>query len=90
MDILCDPGLQEALDRLLYPPHRVVALLCGIAEDDLLTESFVDWDSWRKLYADDDPSIYVSTILESINDSTQHSIIISLYLQHDVCIPYNV
>lgn len=69
MDILCDPELQEALHRLLYPPHRVVALLCGILEDDVLTESFEYWHSWRKIYADDEPAVYVETILESFNDS---------------------
>ncbi|XP_008282842.1 phosphoinositide 3-kinase adapter protein 1 [Stegastes partitus] len=69
LDNLCDHELQEALQRLLYPPHRVVALLCGISEDSALEEHFIDWASWRKLYADDDPSVYVSTILESITDS---------------------
>lgn len=69
MDILCDPELQGALHGLLYPPHRVVALLCGILEDDILTECFEYWHSWRKIYADDDPAVYVETILESFNDS---------------------
>ncbi|XP_039996013.1 phosphoinositide 3-kinase adapter protein 1 isoform X2 [Xiphias gladius] len=69
LDMLCEPELQGALHRLLYPPYRVVVLLCGIAEDDVLTESFKDWQSWRKLYADDEPAVYVTTILESITDS---------------------
>ncbi|KAF3708470.1 Phosphoinositide 3-kinase adapter protein 1 [Channa argus] len=68
LDILSDPELQGGLHRLLYPPHRVVALLCGISEDDILTECFEHWESWRKLYADDEPGVYVSTILESMND----------------------
>uniref|UniRef100_A0A3B4YVI5 Phosphoinositide-3-kinase adaptor protein 1 n=1 Tax=Seriola lalandi dorsalis TaxID=1841481 RepID=A0A3B4YVI5_SERLL len=72
LDMICEPELQGALHRLLYPPHRVVVLLCGIAEDDILTESFEDWQSWRKLSADDEPAVYVTTILESITDSTQH------------------
>ncbi|KAK2824012.1 hypothetical protein Q5P01_021187 [Channa striata] len=69
VDILADAELQGALYRLLYPPHRVVALLCGVSEDDVLTESFEHWNSWRKLYADDEPAVYVSTILECITDS---------------------
>lgn len=69
LDMLCDPELQGALQRLLHPPHRVVALLCGVSEDDVPTECFEDWPRWRKLYADDDPAVYVSTILESIADS---------------------
>ncbi|XP_023281523.1 phosphoinositide 3-kinase adapter protein 1 isoform X1 [Seriola lalandi dorsalis] len=69
LDMICEPELQGALHRLLYPPHRVVVLLCGIAEDDILTESFEDWQSWRKLSADDEPAVYVTTILESITDN---------------------
>uniref|UniRef100_A0A3B3TVD3 Phosphoinositide-3-kinase adaptor protein 1 n=1 Tax=Poecilia latipinna TaxID=48699 RepID=A0A3B3TVD3_9TELE len=69
LDILYDPDLHGALHRLLYPPHRVVALLCGVAEADMNMEYFEDWPSWRKLYADDEPGVYVSTVLESIADS---------------------
>ncbi|XP_041866402.1 phosphoinositide 3-kinase adapter protein 1 isoform X2 [Melanotaenia boesemani] len=71
LDILCDHELQGALQRLLYPPQRVVAFLCGVPEDDIWTESFEDWPSWRKLYADDEPALYISTILEAITDSNQ-------------------
>ena len=70
--MLCDPELQAALQRLLHPPHKVVALLCGVSEDDVATECFEDWSSWRKLYAEDEPALYVSTVLESISDSTQN------------------
>ncbi|XP_054877689.1 phosphoinositide 3-kinase adapter protein 1 isoform X1 [Poeciliopsis prolifica] len=69
LDVLYDPDLHGALQRLLYPPHRVVALLCGVTEADLNVEIFQDWPSWRKLYADDEPGVYVSTVLESIADS---------------------
>ncbi|KAM7409131.1 hypothetical protein PAMA_002708 [Pampus argenteus] len=69
IDILCDPELHGALQRLLYPSHRVVALLCGVSELDIHTESFEGWPSWRKLHADDEPSLYVSTVLEAIADS---------------------
>ncbi|XP_069001282.1 phosphoinositide 3-kinase adapter protein 1 [Embiotoca jacksoni] len=69
LDILCNHELQAALERVLYPPHRVVALLCGVSEDHVLAEIFEDWPSWRKLYAEDEPAVYLSTILESITDS---------------------
>ncbi|KAF7669946.1 hypothetical protein LDENG_00115140 [Lucifuga dentata] len=69
LDILSDPELQEALQRLLHPPHRVVVLLCGVSENETLTGSFEDWPSWRKIYSEDEPALYISTILESINDS---------------------
>lgn len=71
LDMLCHPELQGALQRILYPPHRVVTLLCGVSEDDMFMELFEDWPSWRKLSAEDDPSVYVSTILDSITDSRQ-------------------
>ncbi|XP_030604178.1 phosphoinositide 3-kinase adapter protein 1 [Archocentrus centrarchus] len=71
LDILCDHELQEALQGLLYPPHRVVAFLCGVSEDEMLTEIFQDWPSWRKLHAEDEPAVYVSTILETIIASRQ-------------------
>ncbi|KAE8280372.1 Phosphoinositide 3-kinase adapter protein 1 [Larimichthys crocea] len=71
LDMLYEPELHEALQRLLYPPHRVVALLCGVSEDDIPTESFEDWYNWRKLSAEDEPAYYISTILESITDSRQ-------------------
>ncbi|XP_018536518.1 phosphoinositide 3-kinase adapter protein 1 [Lates calcarifer] len=69
LDMLYDPELHGALHRLLYPPHRVVVLLCGISDDDVMSESFKDWQSWRKLYADDEPPVYITTILESLTDS---------------------
>ncbi|XP_020501794.1 phosphoinositide 3-kinase adapter protein 1 [Labrus bergylta] len=69
LDMLCDPELQGALQRLLHPPHRVVALLCGVSEDEILPESFVDWPNWRKISAEDEPSVYVSTILDAFNDN---------------------
>ncbi|XP_068582225.1 phosphoinositide 3-kinase adapter protein 1 [Cebidichthys violaceus] len=69
LDMFCDPELQAPLRGLLHPPHRVVALLCGVLEDDVRNECLEDWPSWRKLYADDEPARYVSTILEAITDS---------------------
>lgn len=68
LDILDDPEVLGTFQRLLHPPHRVVALLCGMSEDDIPTEWFENWQSWRKLYAEDEPALYISTILESIAD----------------------
>ncbi|XP_029496813.1 phosphoinositide 3-kinase adapter protein 1 isoform X1 [Oncorhynchus nerka] len=69
LDILDDPEVLGTFQRLLHPPHRVVVLLCGISEDEILTEWFEDWQSWRKLYPEDEPALYISTILQSIADS---------------------
>ncbi|CAL9688215.1 unnamed protein product [Knipowitschia caucasica] len=61
--------LRAALRRLLCPPHRVVALLCGVEDVQVLAENFEDWSHWRKLYTEDSPDVYVSTILESFTES---------------------
>nr|XP_046214963.1 phosphoinositide 3-kinase adapter protein 1-like isoform X2 [Oncorhynchus gorbuscha] len=68
LDILNDPEVLGTFQRLLHPPHRVVALLCGMSDDDVPTEWFENWPSWRKLYAEDEPALYIFTILESIAD----------------------
>ncbi|KAJ0004966.1 hypothetical protein NQD34_011180, partial [Periophthalmus magnuspinnatus] len=69
LDNLSSLDLQAALQRVLCPPHRVVALLCGVEDDHVLTECFPDWPYWRKLYTEDEPAVYVSTILESVTES---------------------
>ncbi|KAK7901716.1 hypothetical protein WMY93_018485 [Mugilogobius chulae] len=69
LDDLSVPELQGALRRLLCPPHRVVALLCGVDDDPALTESFSDWPYWRKLYTEDEPAVYLATILESVAEN---------------------
>ncbi|KAM8859713.1 phosphoinositide 3-kinase adapter protein 1 isoform 2-T3 [Spinachia spinachia] len=69
VNMLYDPEVQGALLGLLQPPQRVVVLLCGVLEDDVPTEYLEDWPSWRKLFPEDEPALYISTILESICDS---------------------
>ncbi|CAB1425100.1 unnamed protein product [Pleuronectes platessa] len=69
LDMLCEADLQVALHRLLHPPHRVVVLLCGIAEEHIETERFDAWHSWRKICSEDDSDVYVSTILEAVTES---------------------
>ncbi|XP_040033701.2 phosphoinositide 3-kinase adapter protein 1 [Gasterosteus aculeatus] len=69
LSMLCDPEVQGALLGLLQPPQRVVVLLCGVQEDDVPTEWLQDWPNFRKLYPDDEPALYISTVLQSISDS---------------------
>ncbi|XP_053731147.1 phosphoinositide 3-kinase adapter protein 1 isoform X1 [Synchiropus splendidus] len=69
LDLLNGQELRAAVQKLLYPSHRVVALLCGVSEADVSTGIFKDWSHWRKLYAEDEPAVYISTILESISNS---------------------
>ncbi|XP_033835949.1 phosphoinositide 3-kinase adapter protein 1 [Periophthalmus magnuspinnatus] len=74
LDNLSSLDLQAALQRVLCPPHRVVALLCGVDDDHVLTECFPDWPYWRKLYTEDEPAVYVSTILESVTESRMREV----------------
>ncbi|XP_077351475.1 phosphoinositide 3-kinase adapter protein 1 isoform X2 [Festucalex cinctus] len=70
IDIMSEPELYGALQPLLHPSHRVVALLCGVSEEDILTtEGSEDWSCWTKLHAEDEPANYVATILETITNS---------------------
>ncbi|XP_049591425.1 phosphoinositide 3-kinase adapter protein 1 isoform X2 [Syngnathus scovelli] len=70
IDLMYEPELSGSLQVLLQPSHRVVALLCGVTEEDVLTaDRFEDWSSWRKLHAEDDPALYVSAILETVSNS---------------------
>ncbi|KAK0149943.1 Phosphoinositide 3-kinase adapter protein 1 [Merluccius polli] len=66
-----DEELHRALQRLLQPPRRVVALLCGVSEECVPVCSFQDWPSWSKLHTEDEPAIYISTVLEAMADRKQ-------------------
>jgi len=68
LELLSDETLHGALKRLLQPPRSVVALLCGVSEEDVPAETFRHWAGWRKLHADDEPDVYISTILEAMAD----------------------
>lgn len=71
MDVLAkEAELRGALQGLLTPPQRVVALLCGMSANDDLMQIFKDWPYWRKVHDDDEPSVYVDTISESMSEST--------------------
>ncbi|XP_028845291.1 phosphoinositide 3-kinase adapter protein 1 [Denticeps clupeoides] len=66
LDLQSDLEVLHTFQGLLCPPHKVVAFLCGVSECNIMMEYFEHWDSWRKLHAEDEPSLYVSTILECI------------------------
>ncbi|XP_036071540.1 phosphoinositide 3-kinase adapter protein 1 isoform X1 [Oryzias melastigma] len=71
LDMLQEQNLQQALQGFLQPPHRVVVLFCGVFEEDVLKDTFRDWISWRKIFAEDEPDTYVSTIMAAVTDSRQ-------------------
>ncbi|XP_076830439.1 phosphoinositide 3-kinase adapter protein 1 isoform X3 [Brachyhypopomus gauderio] len=66
LDIQREPDVWDTYEQVLYPPCKVIAFLCGVSEDDDLVDCFEYWTSWRKLDSEDDPSVYVSTVLEVI------------------------
>lgn len=79
--------LRDVLHKLLYPPQRVVALLCGVSEEDVPRHVFDDWQSWRKVSTEDEPAVYISSIFKSVTESMQKLITqqltnITILLEH--------
>uniref|UniRef100_A0A8B9LNS4 DBB domain-containing protein n=1 Tax=Astyanax mexicanus TaxID=7994 RepID=A0A8B9LNS4_ASTMX len=68
LDLYDEPEVQGIFDTVLQPPWKVVAFMCGVSESDGLKNYFQHWDSWHKLDSEDDPSQYVSTVLEVLAD----------------------
>ncbi|KAL6486917.1 hypothetical protein MHYP_G00035430 [Metynnis hypsauchen] len=66
LDLHSKPEAQNTLKKVLQPPCKVVAFMCGVSESDDLMDYFQHWDLWRKLDSEDEPSKYVSTVLEVI------------------------
>lgn len=63
------PALLPLLQRALYPPHRVVRLLCGVqgAQDEFLP-LFPDWADWQELTCEDEPEAYVAAVRKAISE----------------------
>lgn len=68
LDLYGEPEVQGTFDTVLQPPWKVVAFMCGVSESDGLKNYFQHWDSWHKLDSEDEPSQYISTVLEVIDD----------------------
>lgn len=76
LDMRNDPAILGALRDLLQSPYKVVAFLCGVSEHE--ADYFEHWERWRKLNSEDEPSVYVSTVTECINDG----IYVFLYIMY--------
>ncbi|ROL49526.1 Phosphoinositide 3-kinase adapter protein 1 [Anabarilius grahami] len=70
LDMQHEPDVQDTFRDLLQPPHKVVAFLCGISERQVSADYFEHWEHWRKLNSEDEPSVYVSAVLECIDDGS--------------------
>ncbi|KAK1791854.1 hypothetical protein P4O66_013840 [Electrophorus voltai] len=66
LDMQSEPEVRDMYERLLHPPCKIIAFLCGVSENDGLVDYFEYWTSWRKLDSEDEPSVYISTVLEVI------------------------
>ncbi|KAL7889720.1 hypothetical protein AOLI_G00019780 [Acnodon oligacanthus] len=66
LDLHSMPEAQNMFKKVLQPPCKVVAFMCGVSESDGLMDYFQHWDLWWKLDSEDEPSKYVSTVLEVI------------------------
>lgn len=78
LDMQHEPDVQDTFRDLLQPPHKVVAFLCGISERQVSADYFEHWEHWRKLNSEDEPSVYVSTVLECINDGMYSFVLYAL------------
>lgn len=74
-------GMQyDTFRDLLQPPCKVVAFLCGVSEGQVSANYFEHWEYWRKLNSEDEPSVYVSTVRECINNGMYF--LNGMYIQH--------
>ncbi|XP_067277938.1 phosphoinositide 3-kinase adapter protein 1 isoform X2 [Pseudorasbora parva] len=70
LDMQHDPDVQDTFRDLLQPPHKVVAFLCGVSEGQVSEDYFEHWEHWKKLNSEDEPSVYVSTVLECFDNGS--------------------
>lgn len=69
MNLQNESVVLDTFRDLLYPPHKVVAFLCGVSEEQM-SRYFDHWEQWRKICSEDEPQVYVSTIMESIDEGS--------------------
>ncbi|XP_072439048.1 phosphoinositide 3-kinase adapter protein 1 isoform X2 [Chiloscyllium punctatum] len=69
VELLALPQVEQGLQRALYPGHKVVLLFCGVTETTELQNLFRDWKNWKQVSCDDEPTVFISAVEESINES---------------------
>ncbi|XP_056386327.1 phosphoinositide 3-kinase adapter protein 1 [Hyla sarda] len=60
----------ENLRKVLKPPKKVIVLFCGLIEREDYTFLFQDWPKWKSLSCEDDPDLYITTIMNTISDDS--------------------
>ncbi|XP_036402818.1 phosphoinositide 3-kinase adapter protein 1 [Megalops cyprinoides] len=68
-----DSEVWKTFQRAFHPPNKMVLLFCGVSDCDIPEEFFESWHMWRKLYADDDPAMYISTVQDVISEYERFS-----------------
>lgn len=67
-DLIAQPEIQSALQSKLRPTHKVVVLLCGVADLEDLRTLFSDSNQWRCIFCEDEPDVYIMAVEEAINE----------------------
>ncbi|XP_066456717.1 phosphoinositide 3-kinase adapter protein 1 [Eleutherodactylus coqui] len=62
-----NPEVLENLRNVLKPPNKVIVLLCGVIDKEDFTTFFEDWPKWKTLSSEDDPELYVTTLMDTIS-----------------------
>uniref|UniRef100_A0A8C4RH83 Phosphoinositide-3-kinase adaptor protein 1 n=1 Tax=Erpetoichthys calabaricus TaxID=27687 RepID=A0A8C4RH83_ERPCA len=68
LDVLRDWTVLESLKEALCQPSKIVVLLCGVTETEWLEQYFQEWHQWKKLYPEDDPSLYITAVQQIVSE----------------------
>ncbi|XP_075697609.1 phosphoinositide 3-kinase adapter protein 1 isoform X2 [Rhinoderma darwinii] len=61
-----NPEVLENLRKVLKPPNKVIVLFCGVMDKEDFSFFFQDWSKWKQLSSEDEPDLYVTTIMDTI------------------------
>ncbi|XP_051779383.1 phosphoinositide 3-kinase adapter protein 1 isoform X1 [Erpetoichthys calabaricus] len=70
LDVLRDWTVLESLKEALCQPSKIVVLLCGVTETEWLEQYFQEWHQWKKLYPEDDPSLYITAVQQIVSEDS--------------------
>ncbi|KAG7462777.1 hypothetical protein MATL_G00188370 [Megalops atlanticus] len=73
LDLQDNSEVWKTFQRAFHPPDKMVLLFCGVSDWDIPEQFCESWHMWRKLYADDDPAVYISTIQDVISEYERFS-----------------
>lgn len=65
-----NPKILESLRKVLKPPNKVIVLFCGVMDKEDFTIFFQDWPKWKQLSSEDDPELYITTVMDTISEDS--------------------